>query len=184
MIIYILVEYFSPGFFDEWFACSFDQLLCCLRQWLFDMGFSHGSNVGKSHTVCREYSCKRVEKNPFHAKGISNKTGMLAAGTAKAVKSVLSDIITPLYGNLFDGICHILNRYFQKTFCNLLRGLDGTVCCPRDFFCKLHKIAVDSFIIQRLIGVGTKEFREVVRLNLAEHYIAICYGQGTIAAIA
>ena len=110
-------------------------------------------HMGQAHPEGREYSRKTMYQYGTHAQGISYCTGMLTTGSAKAVQRIIGDIITPLHGNLLDGIGHVLHCDAKKTFCHCHRLHPG----QHSQFVKLFG---HHFLIQHFILPGAENSRE------------------------
>ncbi len=108
---------------------------------------------------------------------------MLAACPAKTLKRIFSDIITALNRNFLDRICHIFNRNAQKATGNFFFASFDTGF-SFDLRRKHGKTSANGRHVKRLILIGAKNMRKILRLQLAKHGVAIGYGKRATTAIA
>ena len=108
--------------------------------------------------------------------------GVLSTGSTKTTESVTGNIIATLHRYTLDGVCHVLYRDSEKSpgyrLCigTAAGGIAYLIGQQRELL--LHQLQ-----IQRLIGTGTEHAGKVVRLQSAEHQVAVGDGQGATIAV-
>ncbi len=118
-----------------------------------------------------------MDQASCHAKRVCDGTSMLRACTTKDGQAVFGNIIPALHTDLFDCVCHVFNGNAKEPVRNVFR-------CAPDLFGHFFKSLPCGGDVERLIGIWSKNGREELGAELANHGVGIRYSQHTTAAIA
>ncbi len=124
-----------------------------------------------------------MDIDPPHAERVGDETGVLAAGAAEAGERVLRHVIAALDRDLLDRVRHVLDGDLEEAGGDRRRaaaiaGRGGDLGGERgEFRC-------DDVAVERLVAVRAEHAREEIRLQLAEHDVAVGDGKRAAAAIA
>ncbi len=145
--------------------------------------FAHDRLVSKTHAIGRQHAGKRMDEHGLHAEGIGHQAGVLTAGAAEALQREACGVVALLHRDLLDRIRHVGDSDLQEALGHLAGGarLAGG---PRDGIGECREFFPHDFGIERCIGVGPEDRREMLRLDLADADIRIGYRQRPAAAIA
>ena len=124
-----------------------------------------------------------MDKDLLHTQGIGHQAGVLPAGAAEAAQHIFRDVIAALDRDLFDRIGHVFNGDGQIAFGD---GLHRHGLPARGFYlgCQGGEFFGHRIAAQRLVTVGAEHLGEIVRVQLAQHDVAIGHRQGTAASVA
>jgi hypothetical protein len=139
--------------------------------------------VGQPHAVGREHTGQRVQQHPRHAERIGNQAGMLPAGTAEAAERVFRDVVAALDRDLLDGVGHVLDGDPEEAL-GRRRRIGGTAGGGGDLGGESGEAVLDHGAVERLVAARPEQRREEVRLQLAEHHVAVGDGQRPAAPVA
>jgi hypothetical protein len=104
---------------------------------------------------------------------------MLSASTTETVERVALHVIAALHRNLLDGVGHVLNRDADEAFGHVFRSLAAA-----NLGCQRGELLTHGFCVQRFVAIGAEHFREVIRVQLAEHHVGVGNGERPATAIA
>jgi len=124
-----------------------------------------------------------VQKDAFDTEGVGDQAGVLTTGTTERRQRVLGDVVATLHRDLLDGVGHVLDGDAQKAFGELFGGLRGTAFRV-DIRGQGSEFSLNRVTVERPVGIGAKDVREVIRLQLAEQYVAVGHRQRTVATVA
>src|SRR5262249_41613091 len=110
---------------------------------------------------------------------IGDQARMLAASAAETIERIAGDVVAALYGNLLDGVRHVLDRDRDEAVGNLLRAPPTA-----DLARQACEGRLNCFGIERLVLWGPEHAREETRHQLAEHHISVSDRKRAAAAIA
>ncbi|MNV01201.1 hypothetical protein D3C71_913970 [compost metagenome] len=119
-----------------------------------------------------------MDQHRRNAKRIGSQAGMLATGAAEAGQRVMGHVITALDADLLDRIRHVLHRNGEKTVGHLFRR-----AAIADHLGHFLESLADGRCIERLVAVGSENFREEIGRKLAEHHVRIGDGERPAATI-
>ena len=147
-----------------------------LGQPLLDRFFAQRPHVCQAHAISRQYAREGMQIDRLHAQRISHQAGMLAARAAKTAERIVGHVVTALHRDFLDRVGHILDRDLQET----IRDLDGrTLVAGRrlHFFGQRGELDAYGVGIQGLVLIGTEHAGKELRLQLAQHDVAVGDGQ-------
>ena len=117
-----------------------------------------------------------------HTKGVSHQAGVLATGAAKTIQCIAGNVITALDRDLLDRVCHVLNGDLEISVCDLDRRpmVAGRVMYVSG---QCLELLPDNIGVKRFVLIWTEDIRKEVRLQLAEHNVAVGHRERSAAAI-
>ena len=139
--------------------------------------------VGQAHAIGREHAGMRVQQHPGHAQGIGHQAGMLPTGAAERGQRVFRHVVAARHGNLLDRVRHIVDRDGEKAFGHRL-GASCVAVLPRDVGGECGELRAHHGGVEWRIAAGAEHPGEEVRVQLAQHDVAIRHRQRPAAAIA
>lgn len=141
-------------------------------KWHLDGALAQGAHLGCAHAVGRQHPGQGVQKDALDAQGVSHKAGVLSAGAAKGAQSIAGQVVAALRGDAPDGPGHVVDRHTDEAVGDLLEAKRRGA--------GLGKIGHDVLQtllhgggIQRLLATCAKDGREELRLQLADHHVAV-----------
>ncbi len=148
-----------------------------------DRALAHRPDVRQAHAIGGENACKGVDQDLGHAERVGDEAGMLAAGTAETVQGVAGDVVAPLHRDFLDRVRHVLDRDLQIAVGDLDRtsAIAGGVV---NLLCQRLELLVHRRGVKRRVLMRTEDVGEEVRLQLAEHDVAVGHRQRTAATVA
>ena len=141
--------------------------------------FLHRGLVGEAHAVSGQNAGVGVDEDGFHPQRIGDETGVLAAGTAEALQGEAADVVAFLHRDLFDRVGHVGDGDLQEALGDLVRSL-----FTADFLGQIGKLPHDHLGVEGLVGVGAKDWRKVLGLDLSDADISVGDRQRAAAAVA
>ena len=156
------------------------------RQRMLELAFAQRPDLGKPHAIGRKDAGVGVHKDRLHAQRIGNQAGMLAAGTAKALKGIAGHVVAALDGDLLDRVRHVLDRDAQEILRPSPRALRGASPVAAAIS-RGQLLRTSSRTMSGSSGwsaFGAKDRREMVRLQFAQHDVAIGHRQRPAAPVA
>ena len=124
-----------------------------------------------------------MHEDGVHAQGVRHQAGMLPPGPAKTVQRILGYVISALDRYFLDRRRHVFNRDGQEPFGHLFRA-HGFTGGGLYLACQGLKTRPHDVSIKRLVRIWPEHMGEMIRIDLAQHHIAIGHRQGTAAPIA
>ncbi len=168
-----LLKNFCAGLFDQRGSGQINLLGGILSKRFLDLNFAHGTNIGQPHAISRQNSGERMQEDPLHPQCVGDKAGVLATCATETVESVFRHVVTALNRDLLNGVRHIVDRDPQKAFGHLFRSRFRCAGGLGDFLRQLSELFTNNSGVQRLIRIGAKNLRKVLRLDFPEHDVAI-----------
>ena len=102
---------------------------------------------------------------------------MLARSAAETIECVVRYVVPALHGDFLDRIGHVLDRNAEKALCNCFRRVLDTL--RRGYLRRQRfKQVVNDVGIQGLIAFRAKNGGKILRLDPAQHDIAVGDSQG------
>ena len=140
-------------------------------------------DVGETHPVGREDAGEGVDQHRRHAERVGHQAGVLAAGAAEAIQGVAGHVVAALHGDLLDRVGHVLDRDPEIAGRDLDRG--ARVARRRaDLRRQRREFLAHRVGIERLVLAGAEDVGEKIRLQLAQHDVAVGDAEWPAAPVA
>ena len=177
-----LVQDFLPRRQRQLIQGVFEQLPVVLREFHLHRLLAHCGDVGEPHAVGREHAGERMDEHPGHAQRIGHQAGVLAARAAEAAQRVFGHVVAALHRNLLDRVGHVAHGDVDITLGHLLRRARIARGFP-DFARQFGELVPHHCGVQRLVPARPEHRRKKLRLDLAQHDVAVGDRQRPVFAI-
>ncbi len=148
------------------------------------LALAQAPHLGQPHAIGREHAGIGMDEDRLHPQRVGDGAGVLPARAAEAVERVARHVIAALDRDLLDGVRHVLDGDAQVTLGDLLAAQPRLAGGGGDRLGHLVELPGDDLRVERLVGVGAEDGREVLRLQLAQHDVGVRDRQRPAAAIA
>ena len=112
----------------------------------------------------------------FHGQRIGHCTGVLPARAAKHGQGIGGHVIATLHRDALDGVRHVRIGDVNEALRHLLRAHHAASVLV-DTGCQRGEGGHHHVPIHRLIGLWSEDFREVLRLQSAQHQVGVGHSQ-------
>ena len=124
-----------------------------------------------------------MNENARDAQRVGDLAGVLAAGAAEGAQRVLGHVVAALDRDLLDGVGHVLDRDPQEPLGHL-HGVARIAGGIADLLRQGGEFLLHDVGVEGLVGSGTEDVGKMLRLQLAQHQVAVCDGERPAATVA
>ena len=125
-----------------------------------------------------------MHEHRLHPQRVGHCAGVLPPGAAETLQRVAGDVIAALDGDFLDRVRHVLDRDAEEPFGEVFGRPLGLARLRRDLFPHRREFLADDIGVERLIAVRAENRREMRRLQLAKHDVAVRHRQRPAAPVA
>ena len=148
-----------------------------------ERALAHHRLAGQAHAVGRQDAGQRMGEDARHSQRVGDQAGVLAAGAAEDRERVRSDVVAARHRDALHRVGHVRHRDLDEAGGDLLgraplAGRGGDVGRQRG------EPGARRLDVERLAPVRAEDAREVIRLELAEHDVAVGDRQRPAAPVA
>ena len=149
-----------------------------------ELGFAQRPDLGQPHAIGRQHACERMHEHPPHPQRIGHQTGMLPPRAAETLQRIAGHVMAALHADFLDRIGHVVHRDAQEPLGQRLRAHRGIARGRRHLARQRLELFAHHPRIQRLIPAGAEDMRKMIRVQLAQHHVAIGHRQRPAAPVA
>ncbi len=124
-----------------------------------------------------------MDEHRLHAERIGHQAGVLAAGAAEAGQCIVGHVMAALHRDLLDGVGHVANCDLDEALGHRFRCGPAARCCA-NLIRQRCEACAHGVEVERLVAAFAEQAREVLRLDLAKHDVAVGDRQRAAAAVA
>ncbi len=123
-----------------------------------------------------------MQQHARHPERIGDEARVLAAGAAKTAQRVFGDVVAALHRNVLDRIRHVGDGDLEEPVGDLLGRARAADPCG-DLGRERRELLAHDLGIERLVAGRAEHAREELRIELADHHVAIGDGQRSTTPI-
>ena len=141
-------------------------------KWCFDRRPPDVRFIRQPDAERGQHACEGMDDDRADIEIVSDKAGMLASGTAKALQGEAFSVPALFQRDLADRAGHVRDRNPQEPVGNLFWRLRGT-CLGLNGLCKPLEFFADCRSIKRLVMFRPEDGGKEVRLDAPEQHVRI-----------
>ncbi len=143
-----------------------------LRQHGLERLLPQRAHVGKAHPVRRQHAGQRMQQHARHAERVGDEARVLAARAAEAAQRVLGDVVAALHRDVLDRIRHVRDGDLEESVRDFLGRVRAAG--PRgDVGGERRELLAHDRGVERLVARRAEHARKELRIELADHHVAI-----------